>query len=165
MKTRMMNSVVASVILGLVVMASAAFAQGPTPKQVERRQAMAKHLKEKLGLSDDQAKQIKALRDQFRKDNSGALQEIKALRDQLRDAIKSNDKTKAKALKDQLKAKMESLKPAREQLRAKVGAILTPEQRDMLEKMRQERKQRRQERREKWRQGGNASGTSDGGIK
>lgn len=148
MKTRSLLSMVSVMVLGLILIGSVANAQ---PPRGEKKHKAAKHMGQKLNLTDQQKQQIKALREQFRNANSATLDEIKALRDQMREALKSKDKEAAKALREQLKAKMEALKPAREQLHQQIGALLTPEQREMVEKMKAERKERREDRREKWR--------------
>jgi Spy/CpxP family protein refolding chaperone len=159
MKTRSLISIVSVLAIGLAVLTSNAFAQN---QKREHRKDAAKHLADKLNLTDQQKQQIKALREQFRNDNAAALTELKALREQMREAMKNKDKEAAKALREQMKAKMEALKPVREQLRKKIGAILTPEQREMVEKLRAERQEKREDRREKWRKHHGAEGEAGG---
>lgn len=112
----------------------------------------------KLNLTDDQKAQIKALRDGFKQQNASAIAEVKALREKMREQMKSKDTEGAKATREQLKAKMEALRPAHEQLREKIKAILTPEQRAQAEKMREEHKARKHDRKKDRRHGG---GTED----
>ena len=99
-------------------------------------------LAQKLNITDDQKAQIKALRDQFQQQNAGTLGEVKALHEKMKEYRKSDDKTNAMATREQIKTKMESLRPAHEQLRAKMLAILTADQRAQLEQMKAERKEK-----------------------
>lgn len=166
MNTRTLLSMLSIAMVGLAILSSDTYAQGPGRNGGQRAKQMGQKLKEKLNLTDQQASQIKALREQFRKDNASSLQEIKALREQMVKAMKEKDAEKAKALREQLKTKMQSLKPAHQQLQQQIGAILTPEQRDMLEKLKQARREHRQDRREKWRdhhKGAGQNGGTQGG--
>ncbi|MDB5035861.1 MAG: Periplasmic repressor CpxP [Chlorobi bacterium] len=136
----------------MMIMASAAFAQGKPDKadRMARRGEMKDKLIQKLNITADQQAKLKALRDQFKAQNSGSMSEIKALREKMQEYAKNHDEANLKATRDQLKAKMEAMKPAREQLRAQMKAILTPDQQAQLEKLKADRKAKMQDRKEKW---------------
>ncbi len=102
---------------------------------------------EKLNLTQAQKDQITSLRDAFKTANQSSIEEITSLREQMREKMKSGDKEGAKAIREQLKAKREAMKPAREKLHQDVLAILTQEQRDQLAKMKEEMKERRKDHR------------------
>lgn len=129
-------------LMGMMMVGSATFAQGNGDGMGGGRKHMQKLEKaaERLNLTADQKAKIKALRDQFKTAHQSTFAEMKSLKAQIKAAGKGTDQ--AKALREQMKAKMESLRPAQEQLHQQILAILTPEQRAQMEQMKAERKQK-----------------------
>lgn len=151
MNMRIALKALAIAIIGVMAVNSAALAQKDHKGGNHKKAGAFK----RLDLTDDQKAQIKALRDAFKQQNEGTFQEIKALRDQMKDARENQDKERAKAIHEQIKSKMESLRPAKEELQRRIAAILTPEQRAELEKMKANHKEHRGEgRRGKGKRGG-----------
>lgn len=140
MKNRIIAGL-AMALMGMTMLGATTFAQKPG-----RRGELIK----KLDLTPAQQAQLKADREKFRTDNAAALAEIKTLRDQLKTQIKNKDVAGAKATKEQLAAKMQALKPAREAMGNQAKQILTPDQQQKLEQLRAERKEKLQERRKEW---------------
>jgi periplasmic protein CpxP/Spy len=95
----------------------------PPPKKEGGPKGDGARMKEHLGLTDDQAEKIKALHAEERA-------QLNALRE------KEGDK----------ESKREEMKKIRETTRAKVDAVLTPEQREKAAKMREKMKERMEER-------------------
>ena len=89
----------------------------------------------RLNLTADQQARIKAIRESFKSANAGTIEQIKTLHTQLRTARQNKDEAQVKSLREQIKGKMESMRPAREQMIAQIKAVLTAEQRAELEKM------------------------------
>jgi Spy/CpxP family protein refolding chaperone len=153
MKTNRIVAVLAMALIGMVMLGNGAFAQ-----KDGRRGAIAR----KLDLTDAQKEQIKANREKFKTDNAAALAEIKALREQLKNEIKNKDAAGAKATREQLKAKMQALKPAREALQGQMKQLLTAEQQQKLERLRAERREHIKERRKEWKDRHPGKGGSEG---
>jgi periplasmic protein CpxP/Spy len=95
----------------------------PPPKKEGGPKGDGARMKEQLGLTDAQAEKIKAIHVDERKQ----LEALKA---------KEGDK----------ESKRDEMKAIREATKAKVDAILTPEQREKAEKMREKMKERMEER-------------------
>ncbi|MEO5929510.1 MAG: Spy/CpxP family protein refolding chaperone [Candidatus Kapaibacterium sp.] len=152
MKTKSILGNFGMALIGaMMIMTSAAFAQKPDKAdRMGHRGEMKDKLIQKLNITADQQAKLKALRDQFKTQNSSSMSEIKALREKMREYAKNHDEANLKATRDQLKAKMEAMKPAREQLRAQMKAILTPDQQVQLEKLKADRKAKMQDRKDKW---------------
>jgi protein CpxP len=154
MKTNGRIVTLAAILAGMVMLGNPAAAQqgGQQGKRAEK-------MIEKLNLTPDQQTKIKAIREQFKSQNATSIAEIKTLRNQMKQQMQNKDKDGAKATRDQIKAKMEAMKPAREQMRSQIEQILTPEQRSQLATMKQERKEKMQDRRQERRgkRGGNGS--------
>lgn len=148
MKTKTLVSTIAIAAVAMMLSVSQAEAQGRRGGGPggHRGDMMGKAM-DKLNLSQSQKDQIKSLHESFKSANQAKLDEMKSLQEQMRDKMKSGDKEGAKAIREQIKAKREALKPAREKLHSDVMAILTPEQRTQLEKMKEEAKERRKENR------------------
>jgi Spy/CpxP family protein refolding chaperone len=88
---------------------------------------------QKIGVTEEQMAQIKAIRDQFQADHQVEMQAIRELHKQLRDARKAGDADAAAALRAQINEKMEALKAAQDALRQQILGVLTPEQLQALE--------------------------------
>jgi Spy/CpxP family protein refolding chaperone len=153
MRTNRIFAILAMALIGMVMLGNGAFAQ-----KEGRRGAIAR----KLELTDAQKERIKANREKFRTDNAAALAEIKALRDQLKTDIKNKDAAGAKATREQLKAKMQALKPAREAMRGEMKQLLTADQQQKLERLRAERREHLKERRKEWKDKHPRKGGSEG---
>ena len=100
----------------------------------------------KLNLTDAQKTQIRELNQSFRENNKAFFESAHALRMQFREAKKANDTAKLDSLKPQLDAQRAQMEQLHEAQRAKINAVLTPEQRAQLEAMKAERRQRREHR-------------------
>lgn len=161
MKITLLVGTLAIGAMSLALTVPSVYAQGGHGKgngKGERHEKMA----EKLNLTADQKTQIKALRDAFKQQNASAIAEVKALRDQMHEQMKNKDKEGAKATREQIKAKMEALRPAHQKLHEQILALLTPEQRAQAEKMRQEHKDRKHDRKGDGRHGDGRHGDGAG---
>jgi periplasmic protein CpxP/Spy len=105
----------------------------------ERIEKMA----EKLNLSDAQKSQINALQEQFKTQNASTLEELKTLHETARQQMKDKNREGAKATREQIKAKMETLKAAGEQLSSQIRNVLTAEQQAKFDQMKQKHEGKR----------------------
>lgn len=145
MKNRMAVGMLGLALLGMMMISSATLAQKGTSEGKGKRGGMMGMMGkaiERLNLSADQKTKIKALRDQFKNDNQAALAEMKTLRGKMKESAKAQDKANAQATREQMKSRMETLRPAQQKLHQQILAVLTAEQRAELEKMKAERKER-----------------------
>lgn len=94
----------------------------------------------KLDLTADQQTRIKAIRDQFKQENAGTLQEMKNLREQMKEYKRSDNTAQAQALREQMKAKAQTLQAARQRMMEQIKAVLTPEQQAKVQQMMEEHK-------------------------
>jgi len=147
MKTKAFFSSLALAVIALALAVVTVNAQPRRGQGQDRPGHVRMKALEKLNLTQAQKDQITSLRDAFKTANQASIEEIKSLREQMREKMKSGDKEGAKAIREQLKAKHEAMKPAREKLHQDVLAILTQEQRDQLAKMKEEMKERRKDHR------------------
>ncbi len=128
------KNLILAILFGVsLAFASVASAQTPTltPEQkIEKRLA---HIQKRLGLTDDQAAQLKAIFQQNQ-------QQLMADRQALKNAVPGNGAKKeaAKQLQSDRQAMME-----------KMGAVLTPAQREQFKKMMVQNIERKQERLER----------------
>jgi protein CpxP len=106
--------------------------------------AMIQKIIKKLDLTDAQKTRIKEIVEGFKTQNATLIEELKTAREQMRDARKSGDKARVEQLKAANQQKMEQMKAAREQMKEQILAVLTPEQRAQLEKMKENRKGKRE---------------------
>ena len=136
-KIRTILATLGIVVIGAVVMSSVAHTAGRGHGRGGGKMKMF----EKLNLTEQQKSQIKALREQFQRDNAAALDRIKALHTQAREYAKAKDRENMKATREQVKTQMEALKPARQRLHEQIMAILTAEQRQQLEQMKTQHKE------------------------
>jgi Spy/CpxP family protein refolding chaperone len=149
MKNRTFLATLGVALLGILVAGAVCIAQGRGNGHGEGRGgdrgAMMAKAFDKLNLTADQKAKIKSLRDQFQQTNSAALADLKSLRDQMKAARDAKNADQAKSIGQQMRTKMEALKPAREQLRQQILAILTPEQKAQLDQMKADRQQKMQD--------------------
>ncbi len=162
---KLLGKIGTGIAIGVIAIGSFAFAgqndggmghggrgHGPRGGQMEGKMA------DKLGLTADQKTKIQAIRDQFKKDNATALDEIQKLHEQMRTYAQNKDKANMQTLRQQIKTKEEALKPARDRMRQQIDAILTPEQRATMEQMKQQRQERMGERKQQRQQGAQGNG-------
>lgn len=127
---------------------------------------MIEKIVKKLELTQDQQARIKAIREQFKTTNATLIADVKALHEQAQVARKAGDKERAQEIRSQAQPKMEQLKAAREQMMQQILAVLTPDQRAKLEKMRDARKDKREGRKgeRKGHRGGPGAAKGDASI-
>jgi protein CpxP len=99
----------------------------------ERIERMA----EELNLSDAQKSQIKAIQEQFKTRNASTFEELKTLHETARQQMKDKNREGAQATREQIKAKMETLKAAGEQMSSQIRNVLTAEQQAKFDEMKQ----------------------------
>ncbi len=148
MNSRMMKLVMI-VMVAMMATGSVAFAQrgeGKGMKQKGEKGEMIHKVIQRLNLTEGQQAQIKSIHSNFKSANAGNMEQMKALRTQMKEARKSGNTAEATTLKEQMKAKMQAMRPAREQMMADIKAVLTPEQRAEAEKMLAEKKGRKGDR-------------------
>jgi periplasmic protein CpxP/Spy len=159
MKTNRIVTGILVVVTGMLMLSMAAYAQpGRGNKERKREQ-----IKKELNLTQDQKDRIRTSRQEFKNKNATALGELKTLREQMKEQMKNKDREGAKATREQIRAKMLALKPARDAMRQQLEQILTPEQRQQLANLREERKEKMQDRRKEWREKHRGRRNGDGG--
>lgn len=103
----------------------------------EGRQAgFSERLAAKLNLSDAQKDQIKTIEAQFRTDNAAFLQNFRQTMQDFHAAKQANDQARIDALKPAVDAARTQMKSLREAQKAKIRAILTPDQQAQLDALR-----------------------------
>ena len=103
---------------------------------------MMMHALGKLNLTDAQKEQTRVLFENFNTANQPQMEEMRDLGMKKRDGvIDAEEQTRLKELRTQMKS-------ANDQLHTSIQAILTPEQRTQLEKLKAEKKQEMTERRQ-----------------
>lgn len=98
------------------------------------RGRLLERAKEKLGITDDQAAQIKAILKADKENLASLLTHLHSARGELREAIRSDSANEAsvRAASAKVAAVESDLAVERMKLSAKIGPILTPEQREKL---------------------------------
>jgi Spy/CpxP family protein refolding chaperone len=134
MKTNRLFRTVIAMVFGIVVLGSAAFAQGGRGARAAQ----------KLNLTQEQRDKLKQDRQQFQARHAQDLADVKALRQKLQEYVKNNDKANAQATREQIKAKMA---PLQQEMQSERNAVLTPEQQAQIDQMKAERKDKVQQRR------------------
>lgn len=135
------DRIAVAIFVALVAVAPLTAGQGHRGGK-DRREKIEKALK-RVDLTQEQKTQIKAIRDQFKSQHSSLIEELKTAHEQMRDARKSGNREQAEELRTAMAPKVEQLRAAREQMKTQILALLTPEQRAELEKMKGERKERK----------------------
>lgn len=97
---------------------------------------------QKLNLTDAQKAQIKAIREETHQQNATFFQNLRDTRMQLREAKKAGDTQRADALKATIESQRAQLEQIRESEKARILAVLTPEQRTEYERLEAEAKAR-----------------------
>ncbi len=136
--TRIFNTVFTALFIGVLAVTSMVAQstdrrerKGDAKDRVERGMA-------NLDLTDQQKEQIKALKEQFKAENTTTIEQMKALGAQAREQMQNGDKDAAKATREEMKTLRDALKVERKELREQISAILTDEQKAKLEEKRSE---------------------------
>ena len=118
-----------------IAMGAVAATDSTAEKHGDRSARKVERMKEKLGLSDDQVKSLQAVFASSKEDRrEGGADFRKAMTDFRKAALEGNSKTVASKRDAILKAHGERLDKQAEKL-AKIGEILTPEQRTKFAEM------------------------------
>jgi protein CpxP len=113
------------------------------------RAAFGARFAQKLNLTDAQKTQIRDLQSNFREQNKAFFESARETRQQFRAAREANDTARLEALKGTIASQREQMKALHEQQRARIVALLTPEQRTQFEALKAERQSKRGERGER----------------
>lgn len=101
---------------------------------------------QELGLTDSQKEAIQNIRKNNREANKAFFEQSRETFRQFREAKKANDTAKLEQLKPAVEQQRAKLKQFRETERQQILSLLTPEQRTKLDALKAERKARRGER-------------------
>jgi Spy/CpxP family protein refolding chaperone len=122
------RSIVALSLVGLLAGTGVALAQGTGgPAAPKHRMHGMAHLQQRLGLTDDQAKAVKAAYDKHRDEQKQAWQALRTAQNELRQLALNGADTTAKAA--EVQQLLGQTVAARVKLLQEIGPILTPEQR------------------------------------
>ncbi len=111
-----------------------------------RRGAFSQKLAEKLGLTDAQKEQIKAINKQTREENKAFFEQSRQTMREFFAAKKANDTAKADSLKPAVEANRAQMKAIRAAQEQKIAAVLTPEQNAQWQQLEAERAARHRNR-------------------
>ena len=100
---------------------------------------MSEKLAEKLGLTDAQKEQIKAIRKETREQNAAFFQSARQTREDFRAAKEANDTAKLDALKATFQSQRAQMKQIRDAEDQRILSVLTPDQRTQFEQLKAER--------------------------
>lgn len=159
--TRVLMSIVLAVVLLGGGLAIFAFAQGPEPGG--RRGGpfgppgqgpMLMLPLRQLGLSDAQQQQVRQLLQQYREQTRNLVDQVRAAEDARRTAVETVpvDEGRIRAAMEQLLDRQTELAIQQARLHSDIRALLTPEQQQQLEKLREEREARFKQRQERVRE-------------
>ena len=126
-----------------------AFAQTPAgrPGRAQAKAGLAqgqirRRIMQNLNLTDSQKQQAKAIFEQAKSSVQAQQQQLQQNREALRAAVKANDSARIQQLSSEQGALRGQVMAARADAQAKFMALLTPEQRDKAQQMRQRIQQR-----------------------
>ena len=105
---------------------------------------MSEKMAQKLNLSDAQKAQVKEIKMQSREENKAFFESARSTFEAYRAAKQANDTAKLQQLQPAVDANKAQMKAIREQERAKILSVLTPDQRAQLDAMRAQHQQREQ---------------------
>jgi Spy/CpxP family protein refolding chaperone len=108
---------------------------GPHGKPGDQAKRMAHFLQ----LTDEQKAQMKELHEKFREENKATIDQMKQLHQQAREQMQNGDREGAKETRDQLRELRASMKDEHMALRDEMKSILTEEQLQKLETMKERR--------------------------
>ena len=116
-------------------------------------------LKDKLALSDEQVKQLKAIREETKDQHKAAAEAVKAKQQALREAVEAGaDESAIRTAAAQIGTTIGNQAVLKAAARAKIHAILTDSQQVQLNELKAQHKEQRQERQGPRRQGRNEEG-------
>lgn len=98
---------------------------------------------DKLDLTDAQKQQLAEVQKTFREQNKTFFDSMRQTRQDLKAARDAGDTARLDALKGTMASQREQMKALHEQQKARIMALLTPEQRAKWETLKEERKERR----------------------
>ena len=133
MNTNRFFRTLVTMIFSVVILGSAAFAQGG------RGQQLGEKVAQKLNLTQEQRDKLK----QIQQNHAQELADVKALRDKMKEYEKNNDKANAQATREQIRTKMTALQ---QEMQSERNAVLTPEQQAQISQMKENVQGRRQHR-------------------
>lgn len=128
----------------------------PNGKECEGKRGPKGPPLEALDLSEAQKAQLESLRTEFEATYADELAEMKELHEQVKEQRQSGDREGAKETMTEIKELRETLKSRHEEMKEKVDAILTDEQKAQLEEMKGKHGER------KGRKGAGERGQRDG---
>ncbi len=130
----------------LLLSTSMSFAQGKKGKRDRDPEARLEKMKEHLQLSDAQAEQIKAIKNEARENSENYRENLKRIKEELK-ALKRSDNPDMRSINNKIdeastyKAQIEKVRAAS---KMKVRQILTPEQRSKMDAFHDEKKEKRE---------------------
>lgn len=131
-----MKKFIATIAIVLATASVGAAAEGnQDAHQYGKRRAEFRRLAEALNLTPEQKQQLRALRAADRQRNEQLFTTFRSKRQELRQLLAANDPA-ADNVKAELQAMRPQIKAAREQARADMRSVLTPEQLDRLDQLR-----------------------------
>ena len=101
---------------------------------------------QKLNLSEAQKQQIKDIQTQFRSENKAFFESARDTRRQIREATEAGDTARAEQLKAAAQSQHARMKELRDAKRARIEAILTPDQRAQWQALKAEHEAKRGQR-------------------
>lgn len=123
---------------------------------------------EKLNLTDEQKAEIRELREEYKEEHADEIERMKELGRQMREQARAGDREGAQATRDEMKELREALGESGEELRNRIGSILTGEQRaalkEHMERMKECREMHRDDRGEGKRRGEHGPAVEDEGA-
>lgn len=135
-----------ALLAALAVLASgpAAFAQTPeaAPTEAHHPKHGSPRWLSQLNLTDTQKQQIEQIWTASREQNRPLMQQMRSLMEQQRAAREAGDVSKSQAIEAQIVGLQPQLKQAHEQTEQKILAVLTPEQQQQCQQLKNQRKPR-----------------------
>ena len=104
---------------------------------------------QKLNLSEAQKQQIKDIQTQFRSENKAFFESARDTRRQIREATEAGDTARAEQLKAAAQSQHARMKELRDANRARIEAVLTPDQLAQWKALKAEREAKRGQRGER----------------
>jgi periplasmic protein CpxP/Spy len=105
--------------------------------------AFSARFADKLDLTESQKLRLAELQKTFREQNKSFFDSMRQTRQELKAAREADDTTRLETLKGTMASQREQMKALHEQQKARITALLTPEQRAKWETLQEDRKDRR----------------------